>query len=276
MTPRFYQRSGGFSPVAVMIWLVIGLGISFGAGFAYAYLSDWIPLIWLRIFFIIGLAIAAGIALGFIKSMGKVRNRGLMILLGLIIGSATTWAQWVAYFHAQSDPGVWIVNPAHILEILQRMGAVGVWEVFDWQPTGWALYSFWIAEAGCVFLGTFLIGIGALDDPFCEVTDAWAEAKQVIQPLAVPQDLKAFVDAVAHDPVGRLSDWPEPDDDDEPAFLRARISYVEGQEARCTWFLALYRVDLSHDDSGNVQESESQVMPHLIIDKAIADALIAI
>lgn len=276
MNPRFYQPSGGFNPVGVLIWLVIGLGICFGASFAYAYLSDWIPLIWLRFFFIIGLAFAAGFALGFLKTMAKVRHRGLMIVLGLLIGSATTYFQWVAHFHAQSSPGVWILNPAHLFEILQRMAEMGVWEIFDWQPTGWALYAFWIVEAGCIFVGTFLIGIGAMDDPFCEVTNEWADQHQIIQPLAVPENLQMFVSDVAQDPIAHLSDWPEPDDEDDPTFVRARLSYVENQEARCTWFLALYQVTLSFDDDGDVQESETNIMPHLIIDKATADALIAV
>lgn len=276
MTPRFYKHSGGFNPIGVVIGLVVGLGIAYGASFAYAYLSEWIPFIYLRVLFLAGLVFATGFALGTVGNLAKVRNTGLMAGLGLLIGGGAVYSAWVAFFHASLGSQALFVEPGVIWALLTRMAESGVWEIFGWTPTGGALWGFWIVEAAIIIIGTLVIGIGMLDDPFCEKTNAWAEAKVVIQPLAIPDDMGAFVAEVAQDPVRALGDWDEIDDDDEPVFLRANIAYVEDQEERCDHFLSLELVTLSYDDDGDVQENASQVMPHLIIERSTAEALLRV
>lgn len=276
MTPKFYKHSGGFSPIGVFFGLIVGLAVAYGASFAYAYLSNWVPLIYLRALFLIGLVAATGISLGVIGNIAKVRNTALMGVLGLLIGGGAVYAQWVAYFHATVDSQALLLDPTLIWALMGRMAESGVWEIFDWEPTGGALWAFWIVEAGIIVIGTLLIGMGMLDDPFCEKTNAWAEAKVVIQPLAVPDDIGAFVAQVAQDPHNTLANWDEPDDEDQPVFLRATIAYVEDQEERCDHFLSLELVTLSYDDDDDVQESTTAVMPHLVIERSTAEALLSV
>lgn len=276
MAPKFYKHSGGFNPIGVIIGLAVGLGIAYGASFAYAYLSEWIPLIYLRALFLAGLVFATGFALGMLGNLAKVRNTGLLAGLGLLIGGGAVYAEWVAFFHANLNSQALLLDPGLIWSVMGRMAESGAWEIFGWTPTGGALWAFWIVEAAIIVLGTLMIGMGMLDDPFCEKTNAWAEAKVAIQPLAVPDDLGAFAAQVAQDPQRALADWGEPDDDDEPVFLRAQIAYVEGQEERCDHFLSLELVTLAYDEDGDVQESTTPVMPHLVIDRSTAEALLQV
>ena len=275
MNPKFYKHSGGFSPIGVFFGLIVGLAVAYGASFAYAYLSEWVPLIYLRALFLIGLVAATGIALGVIGNIAKVRNTGLLVGLGLLIGGGAVYSQWIAFFHARGCEALFL-DPSFISMQLGSMAENGVWAIFDWEPTGGALWAFWIVEAAIIVIGTLLIGMGMLDDPFCEKTNEWAEAKVVIQPLAVPDDLGEFAAQVARDPHGTLANWGSIDDDDEPIFIRANIAYVEDQEERCDHFLSLELVTLSYDDDGDVQETTSAVMPHLIIERSTAQALLEV
>lgn len=276
MAPQYYKHSGGFSPVGVGVGLVLGIGATFGLGFAYSYLSSWIPLIYLRALFLFGMAMGTGAVLGFVGLGAKVRNPALLTVLGLILGVAGVYCQWIAHFHANTDPGMWLVNPSEMWAMLGLMAKTGVWEIFDWTPTGGGLWAFWIVEAAIIIIGTLMVGLGMVDDPFCEKTGAWADGKVQIQPLAVPDDVGAFAAQVARDPVQALHGQTEPDDDDDPAFLRAEIAYVEGQEERCDHFLSLSLVTLSYDDEGDISEDATQVMPYLVIDRATAEALLEV
>lgn len=273
MTPRFYKPSGGFSPVGILIGLVVALIICFCAGFAYAYLCSWIPLIWLRFFFIIGLAFAIAVAGNMIGNFGKVRSRPLALVLGLVVAGIANWLQWVAYFHAQSDPGLWIIDPRAIYALLQVMAENGVWEIFDWEPTGGALWGFWIVEAGIISAAA-LVGAVSSEGPFCEVTGQWASNEHPLVPMALPQDEAAQADRVARDPVNALVAAPEPDEDDS-VFLQAKLASIQENPERGTWFVTVERVSLSWDDEGKMQEGRETVMPWLIIDHAQAQRLLA-
>jgi hypothetical protein len=165
MAPRYYKHSGGFSPVGVGLGLVIGIAATFGLGFAYTYLSTWIPLIYLRALFLFGMALGTGMVLGTLGTVAAVRNTPLMFALGAVISASAVYCQWIAYFHANSSPGIWLVDPSEMWAMLGLMAKTGVWTIFDWTPTGGALWAFWIVEAAIITGGTLLVGLGMMDSP---------------------------------------------------------------------------------------------------------------
>jgi len=269
---RYYAHSGSFEPAGLLLMLAYGLAGAVGGAFIYGYASHYLPLVIVTLLLTVGFGVVTGALVGVGAKKGKVRNTPILLLFSLFVGLSAVYVEWVVFLHLKLDTGAWITEPSEMLRWMQVMAAMGIWEVFGWTPSGGALYAIWGAEATIIAGGALLMPWASLDDlPFCERTGAWAEATEGTGPLGLPPDLDALRSEIEADPAGAIAGLPRLEEL-EDRFLRAIVHYV-ADKPNSSYFLSLELVTISYDDEGNLDESTETVVPALVIDRAIADAV---
>lgn len=274
MNARYYRHSGNFEPIGLILMLAFGVVGAVGGAFVYGYATHYIPLVIVTLFLTFGYAVILGVLVGMGAKLGKVRNMPLLVAFSAFAGVTAVYAQWVVFLHLKlpSELG-WQTAPSEIQTWMSVMAATGIWEVFDWTPTGGALYAFWGVEAAIIAGGALVVPWATVSDmAFCEKTGEWAEDEEFTAPMEVPDDLDGLRIALEGDAARTLEQIPYLDEL-EDQFLRAKVVYV-ADEPDTTYFLTVEVVSLGVDDDGDLQESCEAVVQNLIIDQATADLVL--
>jgi hypothetical protein len=191
-SPLYYKHSGGVGPFALVMVPLLSALAALIFSIPYAYGVYYIPLIYIKFFLTLGFGFALGITVGWLGKLFKVRNMFFMSFIGLLAGAVGAYGMWVAWFFAviQYETGVLglILSPMALLEIMRGLAVEGVWSIKGSTPTGWALYSVWIVEAGMVILMSAAVAASYLNDRFfCERCERWMSPSEVfsnLEPLA--------------------------------------------------------------------------------------------
>ncbi len=274
MSARYYRHSGNFEPIGLILMLVYGVVGAVGGAFIYGYATHYIPLVIITLVLTVGFGAILGVVVGMGAKTGKVRNMPVLVAFSAFAGVTAVYAQWVVFLHLKLPAELgWMTSPADMQTWMSVMAATGIWEVFDWTPTGGALYAFWGVEAAVIAGGAVLVPWATISDlPFCEKTGEWAEDEEFTAPMEVPDDLEGLRIALEGNPAAALDqvEWLE---ELEDQFLRAKIQYV-ADRPQTSYFLTVELVSLSVDDDGDLQESTEEIVQNLIIDQATADLVL--
>ncbi len=175
MPSRYYAPGGAVPMLGTLMMQVLGLISAFVLAVIYAAVSHYNPYIFLN-FIAMGIfGAGVGFTVYFGAKIGKVRNPMFIGVIGLVIGLAAMYFAWVYYLYFSILPIV-IWDPRWIFEGMKAISEQGLWELFSWRPTGWALYGLWSIEALVVVL--ICLGAAASNTtPFCEYCNLWTKKK---------------------------------------------------------------------------------------------------
>ena len=179
MTTAVYYRHSGASPMnGIMTGLTLAVCAGAVLGAVYGIIDFYSPIIYLNVVAVCGAGAATGAALRTCLRIGKVRNNGYTLLIGLIAGVVALYGSWVTWLAALTEWEVILVSPLDIVPFAQILAIDGVWEMKGTTPTGAGLYSIWGIEA--LLLIGFTIAIARADPiPFCEACDVWTDPLDV-------------------------------------------------------------------------------------------------
>lgn len=192
MSPhRYYRHSGRFSVPGLGIALAIVVVTVFLLSWVYGYAEAWIPLIYLNVVlaFLYGLMVGGAVVLAVKK--GKIRNRVIIVALGVLAAVLAEWWGWMAWIFAASSQEALVLNPIDILTlVIPKLAETGVWSIHGATPTGWILYLCWLGEVLFV-VGMIYVTVsgGTGGEAYCEDCQAWVEDSQIFQPYGPVQTL---------------------------------------------------------------------------------------
>jgi hypothetical protein len=269
---RYYKPSGAVPLVGtILMQLFGGLGAVVLAAL-YALANFYSPFVILTFFavFIFGAGVGYAVNLG--ARIGKVRNPGFTMLLGLATGILAMYLAWVFYIYLTPDKngfrGTWAWHPGEILAKMREYAQTGLWSMNNWMPKGWVLWAFWIAEA--VFVVLLSLGVSVANDaPYCDHCNVWTKKHKDVASFALadPGPLKAQLEAEGYEILDALHKLPT----DPADCLKATIHSCP----RCehTDYLTICHSRLVVDSEGTQTTQETELVKQLRIDRDLAEHL---
>jgi hypothetical protein len=257
MSPATHYKHSGKAPfVGVFLTLIIGLIAGVILGVIYGFLIYWSPFVYVNAFITFGFGIGLAILVGTAAKMGKVRNSTVVTVLALLVALVAYVAHWSVWIGRMAE--MESVAPGDIWALVNVINTLGPWSIFNWTPTGFALWAIWGIEALVIVgIGTFAAH-GTTDVPFCEDTGQWTkETKVAAQFAPLPEDPDI-------NSPGSLLGALHPVEDNARAYTAVSVATAEGSELRCA---TLTRVTVETDKDGKDKTSETTVVKDLLLDR---------
>ncbi len=270
---RYYRPSGAVPVVGTIMMQLFGAAAAFMLGGLYAAADLYSPSVWLTGFAVFFFGAGVGFAVRVGAKIGKVRNHGFVLLLGLVIGLLAVYVAWVIYIHLffrrLNVPGIWAWSPGQILVIMKTFAANGIWSMKSWTPTGWALYAFWIAEALCVVL--LSVAVAASDEtPYCDYCGVWTKKQKDVASFALadPEHLKTELEEERYELLDKLHSQPA----HPKNCLKASIHCCP----RCedSDFLTVSHSVVTVDGDGKESTNETALVKQLRVPRDVAEHLV--
>ncbi len=262
MIPETHYQHSGKAPLGgILLTMVGGLVAGVALGAIYGFLIYWSPFVYINAFITIGCGIALGVAVGGLAKIGKIRNPGLVSIVALVVALAAYYVHWSVWAGRMTDAQ--IVAPGALWNFIATINALGPWTIFEWTPTGFALWAIWAIEAVVVIgLGAISAG-GVVDVPFCEDTGVWAKE------TALPRQFAAL-DTPSVDSPNSLLQALQPNDDSPGAYTEVSVATAEGSELRC---VTLNSVVVETDKDGKEETKKHTIVKNMLFDRTSFERL---
>lgn len=179
-----YRHSGKFGFHVPVITIFAAIPMAFLLGYAYAYLMNWIPFIYLHFLLTAGYGVAFGFAASIVMKLGKVRNNLVVALTGFVVGFIALYFEWNAHIHTLSDEMPWFLMPDEIINVMKWLYEHGSYTLRGSQVTGVQLGLFWVGEAVIIMACAIAIPWSTIHQtPFCEENQCWLDEERKIETL---------------------------------------------------------------------------------------------
>ena len=265
---EFYEHSGRCGPVGVPITAVTGILAGAVFGLAYAYIINWIPLIYVSFLATLGFGFVVGAAAAWGARIGKIRNMMVSTALGGLVGLLAVYFAWVfdpmARIEDVHEP-FWRLDA--IWAYMQLGYTVGFWGIGQngGPVTGPFLAAVWVIEAAMV-LGTCIVTMRKWlgERPYCEETGKWTTSEANVGRLSLvdDQDAEAKIRRLLDGDVGSLAEFYRATDAD-PALLQLDLATCPGCLA-CN-FLTVKMVQTVLNKKGEASKQENKLLVNLRI-----------
>ncbi len=269
--PLYYRHSGKVGALAFPYMLGFGLAGALVLGPVYAYVDYFIPLIYLNLVATVFYGVMIGMLVGAGAKRGKVRNNYVALLGGLLVGIIALYAAWVFWFRAASEGRFMTFWPPTLWEAIKAINARGVWRLRGSVVTGSTLYIAWVAEAlTIVGLSALVTYLNIPDEPFCEACDSWIEDKQVVSPLQVIADPKAFrarLERGEYEEIIAL----RPASPSDAAFTSLELLHCS--KCRQSFFLTAKETTITIGDDGSAKRHQKTIVGNMLIQAGLYYAL---
>lgn len=268
---RYYRPSGVVPLGGILLTLVVGIGGGTFLGIAYAAVINYIPFV---IFSVMGLMVFAG-GLGrcidHAATIGKIRNRTILIVIGLICGIVGWYVSWVAFLWFLTEmPPVFnmlpLLDPVVFFSTLGAIGEQGLWER---MPSGTMLYLLWGGEAVFIIGGALLIPL-ARKTPFCERCECWTEKQAYAVRLGAPEDLLGLRMDLEGEQYSKLHDMFDlPSSPFDCAIARTWMC----PQCEETTYMSIDQIVTTVNSKGEECSSTTAIVTHLVIPRKEAETL---
>lgn len=257
-----YQHSGRWSPLGVVMPLLVMGVLSVLTGLLYSILIHWNPFVYVS--FIATFVYCFGI--GWLSSklvkVGRVRQRRLSFVIGFLCGAMALYTAWVAHSFILTDYHEIFFLPADLIDFIVMLGEYGSWGFGDTPITGFFLVVVWLIEAGLfLFLPALIVFAEVSDTPYCEEQGVWLEQRIIIDSVALLND-EELKDLAAGELQVLLKAQVRCSND--LAWMRLTLKYAEQSEA--TYTLSVAVVHLQQNKDGQLEEHVSELSDDLLID----------
>lgn len=190
---QFYRHSGRGGTWGVPLATASGIVAAAVLAFAYVYIINWIPFIYVAFLATAALGFGVGAAAAWGAKTGKMRNMTIATLVGGLAGLIALYFAWAF------DPMVRFPQqfraPFWDLELIGRYMKAGYVDGF-WSiggnggaVTGPFLAAVWIIEAALIIgISSFSVSRILGEQPFCEETNQWIKAEKGVARLSLEND----------------------------------------------------------------------------------------
>ena len=281
MSTPYYRPSGRVSAAACPAAVLMSVGL-IPLAWLYAWLIIHAPLV-LNFFIAFGFALAIGWLTKCVAAVGKVRDPVWISRAGkvlAVLGWYVQWAAWAALTigaccGAQDmEPlGARFVTLATQPWLLVRFGAdilaTGTMNISGWTLKGGWLGVIWLAELGMHLMLAPVQGRIRVDEPFCEVTNAWAE-KILVPRQFLPLDAAPVASRLEADPGAAWTVLTPTDTDASASHAEVILYRTGGADA----YLSITNVLEKPGKKGQVKKERETVTECLRLPDTNVDALI--
>ncbi|MCP4137904.1 MAG: hypothetical protein GY754_43480 [bacterium] len=268
----YYQHSGKFSPLGIVLSLIFGTIAAVVASFIYAYALHYIPFIYLNFIITVGFGIVVGFAVGIGAHIGKIRNSSIVLGLAVTVGLAAVYIGWVAHFFVLSEQEVLFVEPMILLQAMQALAVEGAWSVASITPTGGFLYFLWFIEAAIILGGAVFMAWGQIaSEPFCEKCNKWVEDPELVPFLEPVENVKMLVSNLESGNFKDLENLKMAGDDMEHF---TQLELLKCSSCSRFTLLTVKDVTISYDDEGEQELDDEEIVENMIITPEVYDKLL--
>ena len=177
----YYRHSGEFTASGVILSLFAGLLATLALGGLYAYIILYCPFVYINFFATLFYGCAVGFLGVILLKRQKVRNTQVAITVGLVLGLAAIYAEWVVWMfgflgraEVERELLGLAVSPATLWALILEVNKVGAWEIKGSSPTGWVLWLVWGIEAAMIVGASIVAAMSVMDgEPYCESCGTW-------------------------------------------------------------------------------------------------------
>ena len=267
---EYYKHSGKFAPQALVIVPVMGILSALILGVVYGFLIFYCPFIYINFFITLLFGGGVGLAVSVAVMWGKVRNLMLAGMFGLGAGALALYVSWVAWFYAGSKGEILIVDPAGLWRGIQHVAANGAWELFGWQPVGFALYGIWAIEAAMVVGLAVMVALQKVSEiPFCEKSNNWLTEAEIVTPLGQINDPDELRRSMENLDFLQLVDLNKATDENN--FTRVEFRQSQHNPEFC--LISVVQVTRAEDDEGKIETNENYVIRNFILTQEVYNTL---
>lgn len=266
---RYYQNSGRFSLIGLIIGTVIIVLIAGLLAALYAIIDRYNPFIYINFLATLFLGAFVGAGVLFAVNVGKVRSPSVKWFLALFGAFFAVYVNWVVYLYSLSNYEYLFFDPVLIFNVLVELGEQGTWSFKSTKPTGWGLYSIWLLEAG-VIIGSAINTVKGENDPFCEGCENWLEEVEGVMALVPVGDKESFVRDMENENYDRLLQFDR---------FREGTGFTQVDLFICSsceegpHYLTVKDVQFKTDSDGKVEREDSFVVKNLSISKSCLDQI---
>lgn len=182
----FYKPSGKFNVLRILLTFPVVLILLYLATRLYLFLLSANPLIFFNVFiflFFLMILVILSAGLGII---GNSRNVTVSTLLGIIIGLAAIYLNWVLFIKGLYTRHEWEVigydialRPLDLWNYIKTIGENGYYTIEDSRVSGTLLWGFWIIETlGLIVAPTYFAYYFSVTKVYCERCNEWAKEKE--------------------------------------------------------------------------------------------------
>ena len=267
-TDRYYRHSGRV-PTMGTVWMLIGGGVVASViSFLYALLDYYNPLVYFTFIGTIVFGLTTGGAVMWGGILGKVRNNQFSFIVGIVLGLFAIYMAWVWFIWLLVEEIIF--EPGALFQAMQFVGEVGVWSIRNWQPTGWALYCFWLVEAGVIMCSTVMVSAGN-DDPFCEDCNEWTEEQEGVALLQVTDNamLKAALEQERYEVLSQVPVAPADSTD------CLHVNTHTCSKCSESHYLTIEQVTVTIDEKGNDDTDKTDVLKNLWVPAEVVENLLS-
>ncbi|MGH1385534.1 hypothetical protein [Kordia sp.] len=214
MHTLYYKPSGKTNSIS-FLYLILAIFIAAPIlALAYTYAILYIPIIYLNILCVIGIAFGLGFVANFVVGLGKVRNQWIAILFGLIVGVAGLYFSWVIWIYDHLNASAFVdvshlelmQSPEALWDVIWKINEQGTWGVgrsANANISGKMLTTVWIIEA-IAFIGTpIFFAFSKANEPYLEEDDNWADTTKIgpFELITDKETLKKQLEAKNYEPL---------------------------------------------------------------------------
>lgn len=278
MAPEYYRHSGKVPLGGLLTTAIAGIGTAISLAFVYAYATNWIPFVYVNVLLTLGLGGIVGILVAKAARGGKLRNPGVVGLVGLISGLVALYVAWGADALArlgwpQEGSALSVFYPRFLWGYIQIFYAKGFWGIGKGNAgmiSGIPLAIVWLIEAGIIVgLSTAAAWGDLLTVVFCEACNEWTEIDGDVLRLA-PEGGGPILALVDEGTLGDLStaDRASPGAAD---FLKVGLVWCETCDD-CN-YLDVERVQITENKKGESKTVTTPVISKLAISREQRDEI---
>lgn len=281
-----YKPSGKFSPINLLVGLLVALVAIPVLSFAYIRVNFYMPSVYLSIFACVGTGVAFGYVICFAMHIGKVRSPFWAVVLSLLLVTVMKYVMWCFYIplvltHAYETLSLTLMeeirlawaffrNPQEILTYAQRINEIGVWSVQKIDVKGIALYVVWAAELLVFYISCIVVTKQKARVPFNEIEKRWYKAGKKKLNRNMPEDIVRFKQellAGQFDGLRAMVDAPYAD-----AQEFCTIAYYAIHE-EAEGYVTVQRVKKTKEKRGKEKQEKENIVEYLKVSADVLSAL---
>lgn len=277
MNNLYYKPSGKSNPIS-FLYLILAICIAAPIlAFVYAYAILWIPIIYLNLLCLAGIALGLGFVANFVIGLGKVRNRLLALVFGLLIAVAGyyfSWVVWIGYHFEISYMEV-IQDPAAMMRGIGLANDQGTWGFRSGgNVDGTMLSIVWAIEALAIIIVPIFFAYSKAGEPFIENDDNWAESTMIgpFELVANHTTMKQQLESRKYEELLAL----EPAENaGQGSHTLLQLYHAENRNQSKEFYLSINNMIEKLDKDGNLDFDEKLLINSISISKEAGQQLLA-
>ena len=283
---RFYKPSGSFSPVGVVLTLIVGAVVMVPAAIVYCLATRHIPIVYANFIVTYIFGAIAGMVVVFGAKRFGIRNVAVAGAMGgvlFLVGYAAHWPAYVSVLLCDWDEEPFNIaliaqtamelaeNPDVLLELVREIMEEGTWSLGKGSNSvvrGMMLGGVWVAEAILILVAAVSIPVKKVRSPYSEKKGEWIKEEKMETPISYIENTDAFMNAMARHDYASLT-TPMPTAADDPAqkgFARVSL-YPDDRET----YVSVTNVQVKRNKKGKEKGTEEKkVVQFMAVDNATA------